>query len=141
MRLVVDTNRIVAALVKDSTSRKILFSDKIDFLTIEITGQEIEEHRQELLDKTRLTDERLNLALSFLFSRIFVVSDIVVESKMDEAKKIMDALDPDDTPFIALALAVENDGIWSDDKHVKQQNTIRIWETKDLLTLIRRDLS
>jgi len=141
MRLVVDTNRIVAALVKDSTSRKILFSDKIDFLTIEITGQEIEEHRQELLDKTRLTDERLNLALSFLFSRIFVVSDIVVESKMDEAKKIMDALDPDDTPFIALALAVENDGIWSDDKHFKQQNTIRIWETKDLLTLIRRDLS
>jgi len=141
MRLVVDTNRIIAALVKDSTSRKILFSDKIDFLTIEITGQEIEEHRQELLDKTRLTDERLNLALSFLFSRIFVVSDIVVESKMDEAKKIMDALDPDDTPFIALALAVENDGIWSDDKHFKQQNTIRIWETKDLLTLIRRDLS
>ena len=141
MRLVVDTNRIIAALVKDSASRKILLSDKIDFLTIEITKQEIEEHRQELLDKTRLIDEQLNLALSFLFSRVFVVSDIVVESKMDEAKKIMDALDPDDTPFIALALAVENDGIWSDDRHFKQQNTIRIWETKDLLTLIRRDLS
>jgi len=141
MRLVVDTNRIIAALVKDSASRKILLSDKIDFLTIEITKQEIEEHRQELLDKTRLIDEQLNLALSFLFSRVFVVSDIVVESKMDEAKKIMDSLDPDDTPFIALALAVENDGIWSDDKHFKQQNTIRIWETKDLLTLIRRDLS
>jgi len=141
MRLVVDTNRIVAALVKDSSSRKILLSDKFDFLTIEITRQEIDEHRQELLDKTRLTNEQLTLTLSFLFSRIFVVSDLVVESKMDEAKKIMDALDPDDTPFIALALAVENDGIWSDDRHFKQQNTIRIWETKDLLTLIRRDLS
>jgi hypothetical protein len=33
MRLVVDTNRIIAALAKDSTSRKILFSDEIDFLT------------------------------------------------------------------------------------------------------------
>lgn len=141
MRLAVDTNRIIAALVKDSASRKILLSDKFDFLTIEITKQEIEEHRQELLDKTRLTDEQLNLALSLLFSRIFVVSDIVVESKMDQAKKIMDALDPDDAPFVALALAVENDGIWSDDKHFKQQNRIRIWETKDLLTLIRRDSS
>ena len=141
MRLAVDTNRIIAALVKDSASRKILLSDKFDFLTIEITKQEIEEHRQELLDKTRLTDEQLNLALSLLFSRIFVVSDIVVERKMDEAKKIMDALDPDDTPFVALALAVENDGIWSDDKHFRQQDRIRIWETKDLLTLIRRDLS
>jgi predicted nucleic acid-binding protein len=62
MRLAVDTNRIIAALVKDSASRKILLSDKFDFLTIEITKQEIEEHRQELLDKTRLTDEQLNLA-------------------------------------------------------------------------------
>ena len=141
MRLAVDTNRIIAALIKDSASRKILLSDKFDFLTIEITEQEIEEHRQALLDKTQLTDEQLNLALSLLFSRIFVVSDIVVESKMDQARKIMDALDPDDAPFIALALAVENDGIWSDDKHFKQQNRIRIWETKDLLTLIRKGLT
>ena len=44
MRLIVDTNRVIAALVKDSTSRKILLSDKINFLTIEITKQEIEEH-------------------------------------------------------------------------------------------------
>jgi len=36
MRLVVDTNRIIAALAKDSTSRKILFSDEIDFLTTEV---------------------------------------------------------------------------------------------------------
>ena len=41
----------------------------------------------------------------------------------------MDKIDPDDTPFIALALAVENDGIWSDDKHFEQQNRIKIWKT------------
>lgn len=141
MRLVVDTNRIIAALVKDSASRKILLSDKTDFLTIEITKLEIEEHRQELLDKTRLTNEQLNLALSSLFSRVFVLSDIAVESKMDEAREIMDAIDPDDTPFIALASAVENDGIWSDDKHFQQQTRIRVWQTKDLLTLIKRGLA
>jgi len=125
MRLVVDTNRIIATLVKDSASRKILLSDKTDFLTIEITKLEIEEHRQELLDKTRLTNEQLNLALSSLFSRVFVLSDIAVESKMDEAREIMDAIDPDDTPFIVLASAVENDGIWSDDKHFQQQTAGR----------------
>jgi predicted nucleic acid-binding protein len=141
MRLVVDTNRIIAALVKDSASRKILLSDKTDFLTIEITKLEIEEHRQELLDKTRLTNEQLNLALSSLFSRVFVLSDIAVESKMDEAREIMDAIDPDDTPFIALASAVENDGIWSDDKHFQQQTRITVWQTKDLLTLIKRGLA
>jgi len=87
MRLVVDTNRIIAALVKDSASRRILLSDKFDFLTIEITKQEIEEHRQELLDKTRLKDGQLSLVLSLLFSRVFVVSDFVVERKMDELRR------------------------------------------------------
>jgi predicted nucleic acid-binding protein len=53
----------------------------------------------------------------------------------------MDAIDPDDTPFIALASAVENDGIWSDDKHFQQQTRIRVWQTKDLLTLIKRGLA
>jgi len=58
---------------------------------------------------------------------------------MQEAKDRMDAIDPNDTPFITLALAVENDGIWSDHKVFKQKNRTRIWETKDLLTLIRKD--
>lgn len=93
------------------------------------------------MDKTRLTNEQLNLALSSLFSRVFVLSDIAVESKMDEAREIMDAIDPDDTPFIALASAVENDDIWSDDKHFQQQTRIRVWQTKDLLTLIKRGLA
>lgn len=140
MRLVVDTNRIIAALAKDSTSRKILFSDEINFLTAEVTNHEILEHKQELLEKTRLTGDQLNIALSLLFSRILIVSDIVVESKMKEAERIMRTIDPDDTPFIALALAVENDGVWSDDRHFKQQSRIRVWKTKDLLTLIKQGM-
>jgi predicted nucleic acid-binding protein len=140
MRLVVDTNRIIAALAKDSTSRKILFSDEIDFLTTEVTNHEILEHRQELLEKTRLTEDQLNIALSLLFSRILIVSDIVVESKMNEAERIMQAIDPDDTPFIALALVVENDGVWSDARHFQHQSRIRVWKTKDLLTLIKEGI-
>ncbi|MEM3381181.1 MAG: PIN domain-containing protein [Candidatus Bathyarchaeia archaeon] len=61
-----------------------------------------------------------------LFSRIFVVNDIVIENKMEEIRKILDTIDPADTPFIALALSVENDGIWSDDKHFKRQSKIKI---------------
>ncbi|MBI4014875.1 MAG: hypothetical protein HY365_02890, partial [Candidatus Aenigmarchaeota archaeon] len=53
-----------------------------------------------------------------------------------EAKRIMDKIDPDDTPFIALALAVENDGIWSSDKHFERQNKIKIWKTETLLKLL-----
>jgi predicted nucleic acid-binding protein len=43
MRLVVDTNRIIAALIRNSASRKILLCDKFDFLTVGIARPEIDE--------------------------------------------------------------------------------------------------
>jgi predicted nucleic acid-binding protein len=140
MRFVVDTNRIIASLVRDSASRKILLSEKFEFLTVGVARSEIEEHRKELLEKAKLTDKQLDTILAMLFKRIFVVSDVVIEKKMRQAKKIMDTIDPSDTPFIAVALAMENDGIWSDDKHFSKQKRIKIWKTKDLLRLIKRGL-
>ena len=45
----------------------------------------------------------------------------------------MDMIDPKDTPFIALALAVENDGVWSEDRRFEQQSRVKVWKTKELL--------
>ena len=140
MRFVVDTNRIIASLVRDSASRKILLSEKFEFLTVGVARSEIEEHRKELLEKAKLTDKQLDTILAMLFKRIFVVSDVVIEKKIRQAKKIMDTIDPSDTPFIAVALAMENDSIWSDDKHFSKQKRIKVWKTKDLLRLIKRGL-
>jgi len=139
MRLVADTNRIIAALVRNSSSRKILLSNKFKFLTVDFTKTELEEHRQELLEKTKLNQEQLNTVLTTFFEKITVISDTAVESAMDQAKKIMDAVDPDDTPFIALALAVKSDGIWSDDVHFSKQSKIKVWSTKDLTELIKKE--
>jgi len=138
MNLVVDTNRIIAALARDSASRKIILSEEFSLLTVGVSKEEIKEHKQELLDKAKLTEEHLDTILALLFSRILIVDNIVIERKMNEAKKIMGGIDPDDTPFAALALAVENEGIWSDDKHFEQQNRIRVWKTKELLALISK---
>jgi predicted nucleic acid-binding protein len=102
-----------------------------------VTLEEIKEHKQELLDKTRLTEEQLDTILALLLSRILIVDGITIERMMNEAKNMMDDIDPDDTPFMALALAVENDGIWSDDEHFEQQNRMRVWKTKELLELIK----
>lgn len=138
MRVVVDTNRIIAALVRNSTSRKIFLSEKFELLTVGVSREEIKEHKQELLDKTKLTGEQLDTILALLLNRILIVDDIVIERKMNEAKNIMDGIDPNDTPFVALGLALENDGIWSEDEHFKEQNRIRVWKTKELLALIRK---
>lgn len=133
MILVVDTNRIIAALIKDSVSKKILFSDKFIFLTIGFTKFELNKHKKEILRKTNLTESGLNNLLSILFGNIYVVDDLIIKNKFDKAKRIMDIIDSADTPFIALALSMDNDGIWTDDRHFQKQNKIKVWKTSDLI--------
>ncbi len=136
MKIVVDTNRIIAALIKDSASRRILFSNKFEFLTTEFTKKELEGHKKEILGKVHITEHALDTLMSALFKRIYIVEDIAIKERFGPAKAIMDGIDPDDTPFIALALAVENDGIWSDDKHFAMQKVIKILKTEDMLKLL-----
>jgi predicted nucleic acid-binding protein len=136
MKIVIDTNRIIAALIKDSTSRSILFSNKFEFLTIEFAKKELNNHKREILDKVRIKEGDLDALMSSLFKRIYVVDDIAIRESLASAKIIMDKIDPDDAPFIALALAVENDGIWSDDKHFAMQKVVRVWKTGDLMRLL-----
>ena len=64
-----------------------------------------------------------------------LIVDSIVLSHMEEAAKIMDKIDPDDTKFIAAALATNSD-IWSDDKHFEKQNKVKVWKTKDLIRFL-----
>ena len=55
MRIIVDTNMIIAALISNSVSRQILFHYPAEFILIPYTEQEIEEHKEELIEKTKNT--------------------------------------------------------------------------------------
>ena len=59
MKILVDTNRIVAALIKESTTRTILFDEKFEFMTPEFTLSEFNKHKNEIKEKTKLTDKDL----------------------------------------------------------------------------------
>lgn len=49
MILVIDTNRIIAALIKDSISRSIILSGKIEFITLNFGKKEIEKYKEEII--------------------------------------------------------------------------------------------
>ena len=136
MRLIVDTGRIIAALIKNSASRNILLSDKFEFLTVNFTRSEIEEHKQEITEKAKISEEELELVLSVLLSHVQIISDIAIESKLDGAREIMHSIDPDDVPFVAAALAVESEGIWTDDTHFDRQKRIRVFKTTALARIL-----
>ena len=135
MKLVVNTNRILAALVKDSFSRRIILHGNIELLTISISEMEIEKYKQEILQKTSLTGEQFNRVYEKLKEKLTFLPDQVINKKMEEAKRIMDAIDKDDAPFIAAALAVKS-AIWSDDNHFQKQKKVKVWKTKEMLEFI-----
>ena len=132
MRLVVDSNRIIAALVKDSYSRKIILYGNLELLAIRISQRDIQKYKQDILKKSKITEEQFKSIFEKLNEKLIELDDGVIESNMKEAKKLMDKIDEDDTPFIAAALATRT-GIWSDDRHFEKQKRIKIWKTKDLL--------
>ena len=47
----------------------------------------------------------------------------------------MDHIDPNDTPFVAAALAM-NAFIWSEDKHFQKQHKVKIVTTAELMGLL-----
>ena len=49
----------------------------------------------------------------------------------------MATIDPRDVAYVAAALAVPCDGIWSDDAHLKLQTVFPCWTTRDLVATLR----
>lgn len=132
MKLIVNTNRIIASLIKDSSSRRLLLEGNAEFLVINVSEMEIEKYRREILQKTHLTDEQYQLIYEKVMEKLSLLPDAIVNNKMGEARKVMDSIDKDDTPFIAAALAT-NAAIWSDDKHFQKQKKIKVWKTEELI--------
>ena len=56
MDLVVDANIIIAAIIKESTSYTLLFREDFHLYTAEYIFTEIEEHKEEILKKTKKTE-------------------------------------------------------------------------------------
>src|SRR3989344_6788258 len=134
MKLIVDTNVLISALLKDSLTRKLIIHIDAKLYTLEFSREEIEKHKNELLKKGNFNEVEMKITLDKITSKMAILDDYLVRSKIKEAREVMDSIDWKDTPFIAAALATGSD-IWSDDKHFEKQKKIKVWKTKDLVEI------
>lgn len=135
MKLVVDTNILISALICDSAARQLLMHLPDELITVGFSKEEIVSHKSEILEKAKIRESEFDMLMDKLTEKIVLISDPKIFPYIDTAKKVMGHIDPKDIPFIAAALAARAD-IWSDDKHFEKQNKIKIWKTKDLLRFI-----
>ena len=133
MELVIDANIIISAVISSGGKTcDLLFSDSIELFAPEFLLKEFERYKLEILEKSRLTEEEFNLALSLISSRIKFIPFSEFEKSIFKARKLCP--DPDDTEYFALAI-LKNIPLWSNDKALKKQESVKVLSTSELLEL------
>ena len=136
MKIIIDSNILFSALIKDSLTRRMILEYNGYFLFPYFIFEEMEKHKGELLKKSEMSAKDFNLLLNLLLKKVMIVPTEVLFQYRKEAYEIIKDIDPDDTIFIACALAYPDSVIWSDDKKLKQQTHVRIINTAEMYEIL-----
>lgn len=136
MKLVIDTNVIISALIRDSFLRLIVLYGNLDLISPEFTLDEVTKYEQIILDKSGLSEEDFEDLFLTILDKIELIPKEQYSFYMSEAENIIGKIDIKDVPFIACALATNADGIWSEDRHFEKQDRIKVFKTKDVLEIL-----
>ena len=134
MELVVDTNVLFTFFWKDSFTKGLLVDQDIKYFSPEFALEEINEHTNEILEKTGISINKFKELRRDL--GIFV-EFIPLEEYKSSLKEALELIPnhPDDIDFIALALKLQLP-IWSNDPHLKQQSKVKVYTTSELINLL-----
>ena len=133
MKLILDTNIIISALIRDSATRRLIISMNIPLYYPETGLREIFSHKKLILQKSGLNEKNFSIIMNRLFNYIDIIPDKRMKKYIGKARKIMKSIDPKDAIFLAAALSYEDAIIWSDDKDFEKQTFVKVIKTKEML--------
>ena len=136
MKIVIDSNILFSALIKDSITRRIILDYEDQFLFPSYIFEEMEKHKDELLTKSKMKQKDFEDLLRLLLQKVIIIPKEVLIHYKNDAYQIIKDIDPDDIIFIACAIAYSDAIIWSDDKKLKQQSKVRIINTNEMYSLL-----
>ncbi len=138
MNIIIDSNPLFSALIKDSSTRRIILEYDDFFLFPSFIFEEMQKHKAELLKKSRMSEEDFNKLLQLILKKVVIVPNEVLFPYKKEAFEIVKDIDPDDVVFVACALAYPNSIIWSNDRRLKEKTKISVLNTKEIIKLLER---
>lgn len=115
-RFVVDTNKILAAILRPGRVRRLLFNLPAILITPPEAWTEAEEHAEELAARKGIPRKELHI-LPEEIRREVIVEAKPAEPYIGTAREIAEKFDPDDWPFIALALQYAAP-VWTNDGRI-----------------------
>lgn len=135
MRLVVDANILVAALLKDSTTRELLLEEDLELFAPEDLLMELTNllKNPKIRKRLPLNDNDLSDLTSAIFSRITFFPEKSFLPFLKSSTKLVTHIE--DTPYIALSLALSIP-LWSNDSALQEQTAVKVITTSELIQLL-----
>ena len=110
---ILNTNSKIGQLLTKAPGTAVFYS--CEFLQIEIRR-----HHSKLAKITKLSAEELDELESLVTQKIrFINENLLDEDILEQAESLVKDIDPDDAPFLALAIQL-NAKLWTGDKKLRE---------------------
>ena len=133
MELILDANILFSALIKNSVTAELIFEEDLQLYTADFIIDEFFKYEDLILKKTKRTKEQFVQIMHMLKDIINVLPEEEYYEFMEKAAMI--SPDEKDTAYFALALKLKC-AIWSNDKKLKEQDKVTVYNTSELMKLI-----
>lgn len=137
MKLVVDANILIAALLKKAVTRELLLEKTLEFVAPEQLLKELKHLLKipRIRRRLKLSDEDLYELTSAILSRIDFVPEKLFLPLIKQSLSLV--AHQEDAPYVALSLAF-NIPIWSNDSELKELSSskIKVLTTAELIELL-----
>ena len=133
MNIVLDANIVIAALMGSRGTLTILTSRNHHFYAPSRILAEIWKYKKDICEKSCRTSEEFDDNFAALLVFVDVLNYIEYEQFMEEARIAISARDWKDADYIACAIAVSANFIWTNDKDFSSQNIVLARTTQEFI--------
>jgi len=132
MKLVIDANVVISALIADSKTRELIVTLEPDLFTPAFVHEEIGNYEDLIVEKSGMEPVRVVQFIDLLFQYIDVVPASEFYPAIEKADEAIGETDPDDVLYLACAIACDA-AIWSADSDFDEQNIVETYSTSDVI--------
>ncbi|WP_348608842.1 PIN domain-containing protein [Halobaculum rarum] len=132
MKLVIDANVVISALIADSKTRELIVTLEPDLLTPAFVHDEIGNYQDLIVEKSGMESDRVAQFIDLLFQYVEIVPAEEFYPAIERADEAIGDTDPDDVLYLACAIACDA-AIWSDDSDFDDQDLVETYSTSDVI--------